>query len=80
MMQLVEEVAFQKLDRRLAALLLKSGPVIETSHQDLAHELGTVREMITRILNSSADSGLISLGRGRIDIMDETGMQALRQK
>ena len=77
MMQLVEEVAFQKLDCRLGALLLRSGPTLKVSHQDLAHELGTVREMITRLLNGFADSGLITLGRGRIDIVDETGLQML---
>jgi CRP/FNR family transcriptional regulator len=57
LMQLVEEVAFQRLDRRLASLLLRRGRYIKMSHQELADELGTVREMITRVLKSFSDTG-----------------------
>ena len=74
-MQLVEEVAFQRLDIRLASLLLRRGRYIKMSHQELADELGTVREMITRVLKSFSDSGLIALGRERIEILDEPALQ-----
>jgi CRP/FNR family transcriptional regulator len=77
LMQLVEEVAFQKLDRRLAAFLLRRGRHIEVSHQELADELGTVREMITRLLKSFSDTGLINLGRERIEILDESALKAI---
>ena len=77
LMQLVEAVAFHRLDRRLASVLLKSGPRIRISHQDLADELGTVREMVTRILNGFADTGLVSLGRGEIEILDPDGLSDL---
>jgi CRP/FNR family transcriptional regulator, anaerobic regulatory protein len=79
LMQLVEEVAFQKLDRRLASLLLRRGRHIKVSHQELADELGTVREMITRLLNSFADTGLIKLGRERIEILDESALKDVLQ-
>jgi CRP/FNR family transcriptional regulator len=75
LMQLVEEVAFQKLDRRLASLLLRRGRHIKVSHQELADELGTVREMITRLLKSFSDTGLIMLGRERIEILDESTLR-----
>jgi CRP/FNR family transcriptional regulator len=74
-MQLVEEVAFQRLDRRLASLLLRRGRSSRVSHQELADELGTVREMITRVLKSFSDSGLIKLGRERIEILDESALK-----
>lgn len=77
LMQLVEEVAFEKLDRRLASLLLKKGKHISVSHQDLADELGTVREMITRLLNSFSDSGTIALSRGRIEILNESALRTI---
>jgi CRP/FNR family transcriptional regulator len=77
LMQLVEEVAFQRLDRRLASLLLRRGRHIKVSHQELADELGTVREMITRVLKSFADSGLIMLGRERIEILDESALKEI---
>jgi len=75
LMQLVEEVAFQRLDIRLASLLLRRGRYIKMSHQELTDELGTVREMITRVLKSFSDSGLIALGRERIEILDEPALQ-----
>jgi CRP/FNR family transcriptional regulator len=76
-MQLVEEVAFQRLDRRLASLLLRRGRYIKMSHQKLADELGTVREMITRVLKSFSDIGLITLGRERIEILDESALKGI---
>jgi len=77
LMQLVEEVAFQKLDRRLASLLLRRGRRIRVSHQKLADELGTTREMITRLLKSFSDTGLITLGRERIEILDEPTLKTI---
>jgi CRP/FNR family transcriptional regulator, anaerobic regulatory protein len=79
LMQLVEEVAFQKLDRRLASLLLRRGRDIKVSHQELADELGTVREMITRLLKSFSHTGLIRLGRERIEILDESALKDILQ-
>ena len=81
LMQLVEEVAFQKLDRRLASLLVRRGRHIKVSHQELADELGTVREMITRLLKSFSDTGLIVLGRERIEILSRSGpVRGLRRR
>ena len=77
LMQLVEEVAFKKLDQRLAALLLQRGGTVRMSHQELADELGTVREMITRVLKSFSDSGLIRLRRGQIDLLDQSALKQI---
>jgi len=77
LMQPVEEVAFQRLDRRLASLLLRQGRHIKVSHQGLADELGTTREMITRVLKSFSDTGLITLGRERIEILDESALKTI---
>jgi len=70
LMQLVEAVAFQKLDQRLAALLLGKGKVIHTTHQALADELGSVREIVSRLLKTFAEQGLVSLAREQIEIID----------
>jgi CRP/FNR family transcriptional regulator, anaerobic regulatory protein len=75
LLQLIDAVAFQKLDQRLARLLLKRAPMLETSHQQLADELGTVREMITRTLSSFAERELIRLQRGSIHIVDRSGLE-----
>ena len=77
LMMLVEEVAFRKLDQRLARLLATRGPNLEVSHQALADELGTVREMITRTLNAFADRGWVRLTRGSINVLDGTALAQL---
>jgi CRP/FNR family transcriptional regulator, anaerobic regulatory protein len=74
LMLLIDEVAFRKLDQRLVRLLINQGPAIEASHQLLADELGTVREMITRTLNAFADRQLVLLSRGSIQVLDQQGL------
>ncbi len=78
LMQLVEEVAFARLDRRLAKMLLaRGGPRITVTHQQLAEELGSVREIVSRLLKGFADQGLVALGREQIDLVDPEGLRAL---
>lgn len=76
LMLLVEAVAFQKLDRRLAALLLERGPDLRITHQKLAEELGAAREMVSRVLRSFAERGWIVQEREAIHLKD---LQALAQ-
>jgi CRP/FNR family transcriptional regulator len=75
LMQLVEAVAFQKLDQRMAAHLLGKGKTLHTTHQALADELGSVREIVTRLLRSFEDHGWIELSREQIEIRDATALR-----
>lgn len=75
LMGLVEEVAFRKLDQRLAAWLLARAPVILTSHQGIADELGSVREIVSRLLKQFEEQGWVELGRERIDVLNSTGLK-----
>jgi CRP/FNR family transcriptional regulator len=75
LMQLVEEVAFRKLDQRLADLLLGKGKVVHATHQQLADELGSVREMVSRLLKGFAEQGLVRLGREQVEILDPEGLR-----
>ncbi|MBK9594265.1 MAG: Crp/Fnr family transcriptional regulator [Rhodocyclales bacterium] len=79
LMQLVEEVAFRKLDQRLAALLLGKGRVVHATHQQLADELGSVREMVSRLLKGFAEQGLVALGREQIEIRDAAGLRRIAE-
>ncbi|MEW5708366.1 MAG: Crp/Fnr family transcriptional regulator [Pseudomonadota bacterium] len=79
LMRLVEEVAFRKLDQRLAALLLKRGRTVRATRQQLADELGSVREMVSRLLGSFADQGLVALGRERILVLDPEGLRRIAE-
>jgi CRP/FNR family transcriptional regulator len=77
-MQLVEEVAFTRLDQRLARLLVaRNDPVVSATHQQLADELGSVREIVSRLLKGFAAQGLVSLGREQITIINAPGLQKL---
>lgn len=77
LMQLVEEVAFRKLDQRLASLLLGKGRLVRATHQQLADELGSVREIVSRLLKSFAERGWVSLGREQIEILDPAALRQL---
>ncbi|HKB60638.1 MAG TPA: Crp/Fnr family transcriptional regulator [Gallionellaceae bacterium] len=79
LMQLVSAVAFQKLDQRLAALLVSRASPMHTTHQALADELGSVREIISRLLRQFADQGWIKLGREQIEVLDVKALNRLVQ-
>lgn len=73
LLALVEAITYQKLDQRLAALLVrraKDDPTIHATHQAIADELGSVREIVTRLLRSFEDRGYVELGRERIRVLD----------
>jgi CRP/FNR family transcriptional regulator len=77
LMQLVSAVAFQKLDQRLAALLITKQSPIHATHQALADELGSAREMVSRLLKGFSDQGWLLLGREHIEIIDRSSLSRL---
>jgi CRP/FNR family transcriptional regulator len=77
LMQLIEEVTFHRLDQRLARLLLGRGPLVHTTHQQLADELGSVREIVSRLLKGFAQQAFIRLGREQIEILDAAGLRRM---
>jgi len=75
LMQLVSAVAFQKLDQRLAKLLTSKPGPIHATHQALADELGSAREIVSRLLKGFAEQGWVKLGREQIDITDAAALK-----
>jgi len=79
-MSLVEEVAFRRMDqrlaRRLADLLIGPGSV-ETTHAELAADLGTAREVVSRLLKEFERLGAITLARGKIILRNEPALRDL---
>jgi CRP/FNR family transcriptional regulator len=72
-MQMVETTVFESLDTRLMCLLSRmsrdsSSDTLYLTHQELARELGTSREVISRILKAFERQGCILLKRGAIQI------------
>jgi len=70
LMQLVSAVAFLKLDQRLASLLISKPSPLLTTHQALADELGSAREIVSRLLKGFADQGWVRLAREQIEVTD----------
>ncbi|WP_293766085.1 Crp/Fnr family transcriptional regulator [uncultured Aquitalea sp.] len=80
---LIEEVSFGRIDQRLAGSLLtlpKQDGVLAITHQELAVELGSAREVISRQLKEFERRGWISLARGQIRLQDEPALRQLADK
>jgi len=81
-MALVEQVAFQRLDLRLACLLgdlfsRNQGAPLAITHQALALELGSTREVVSRMLKEFERSGCIRLRRGQIELLSHESLSRL---
>lgn len=75
---LLDEVAFHSLDARLAKLLIDAGNVtINRTHQLIADELGTAREVVSRQLKRFEQKGWVALGRGHVEISDRGQLEKL---
>lgn len=78
---LLDAVVFGRLDRRLAmllgTLLDRDGAQIAVTHQSLAAELGTSREVVSRLLSGMEDAGIVATGRGAIRVVDPLRLAAL---
>ena len=76
LLEVVNDVAFKKMDERLLSFLRKkaemaNSPVILVTHEQLANELGTVRVVISRLLKQMEDEGMVELGRHKITLLDK---------
>lgn len=75
---LLDEVAFHSLDARLAKLLLEAGTdTIQRTHQQLADELGTAREVVSRQIKRFEQKNWVTLGRGQVELLDRVALAKL---
>lgn len=81
LLQTLDSIAFKSLDERLAFYLKRhienSGPRIELSHQQIAEELNSSREVISRLLKKLEQRGLVVLHRNVIEIPDPEKLNKL---
>ena len=78
-MEIVEEVAFRRMDVRIASLLLERSRAenpVRMTHQEIAAELGSSREVISRLLQDFVERDLVEAGRGQIEVMDQEALQS----
>ncbi|MBI5706624.1 MAG: Crp/Fnr family transcriptional regulator [Armatimonadetes bacterium] len=85
-MTLVEEVAFRRVDQRLAQLLSRrfgaegeSPKALATTHEELAAELGTVREVVSRLLKEFERGGILTVSRGRLELKDDLRLRTIAE-
>ncbi|MBI4968362.1 MAG: Crp/Fnr family transcriptional regulator [Rhodospirillales bacterium] len=79
---LIEEVAFGRIDARLAQCLLArqdGAGRIAATHQELAVELGTAREVVSRQLKEFERQGWVRLARGRLDLVQPRALAGLAE-
>ena len=78
-MTVVDEVVFKRMDRRVASWLLNQARVqnpMRVTHQEIAAELGSSREVISRILEDFSKEELIEAGRGTLEVLDFDGLES----
>lgn len=77
---LIDDIVFQRMDVRLATRLLElagEGDTIRTTHAGLAAELGTAREVVSRILAEFGRRGWVDTQRGEVQLTDRPGLEGL---
>ena len=79
----MEQILWKRLDMRVAAFLLEESAIeggsrLKLTHETIANHLGTHREVITRMLRYFQSEGMIRLSRGSVELLDEAGLEALR--
>lgn len=74
LLEIVNAIAFKKVDDRLLSLLYKKqeltgNNILNITHEQLANELGTARTVVSRLLKQLEDIGKVKLGRNKIILM-----------
>jgi CRP/FNR family transcriptional regulator, anaerobic regulatory protein len=80
-LETLEAMAFERMDRRLVRWLLdrtrgRAG-VVDATHESIAVELGTVREVVSRLLGELRGKGLVRQSRGKIEVVDAARLKML---
>lgn len=75
LVEVIDELLLHRVDLRLAEWLAARAPVAAATHQVVAAELGTAREVVSRILKEFERRGWIGLGRGAISVLDPEALR-----
>ena len=81
-MWVMQQILFLGFDQRLALLLLEhvrsSGETtLRRTHEEIARDLGSAREVVTRMLRRFAEEGLVELRRGAVEVKDLRGLERI---
>ncbi|EAA0286462.1 helix-turn-helix domain-containing protein, partial [Listeria monocytogenes] len=69
------------MPQRIAKYLLHNNKknFVQTTHERIALELGSAREVVTRILRDFQKIGVLALSRGKIQVIEVTGLERIAQ-
>ena len=73
LLTMLNELLSKRVDKRLIRYLYEksiNSKVLRTTHEEIAKDIGTVREVISRLLKDLERDGVIELGRGEIRLKD----------
>ena len=77
----MQQILFMGIDRRVAIFLwdemLRNGPVIPLTHEEIARCIGSAREVVTKVLRYFSQEGIVSLSRGKVTVIDREKLRAL---
>lgn len=77
----MQQILFMGVDKRVAIFLWdemvhQKGTVLKITHEELAHNIGSAREVVTKVLNYFSEEGVVSLRRGKVEIIDKEKLQS----
>ena len=81
-MWMMQQILFMGADRRVAIFLwdelVRAGrPVLSMTHDEIARNIGSAREVVSKVMKYMAEEGIVSLRRGRVEILDKGKLQKL---
>ena len=76
----IQQILFMKIDQRLSLTLREemhrqNSTVLSITHEEIASQIGSVREVVSKTLKYLEEEGVVRLGRGKIEILDEAGLE-----
>jgi len=84
-MWIIDQMIFSSIPNRLSKFLLEQSDILDSSHIEITHDaisknIGTAREVVSRMLKYFEKESLVSLSRGSIKIIDKKGLQKQAQR
>lgn len=78
LIETIQKLALETIEQRLAKyLLMRPDSLITATHQDIANEIGSAREVVSRQLKKLESQGMVALGRGKVEVLDRSGLLQL---
>ena len=80
----MQQILFMRIDQRVASFLwdemLRQGPEIAMTHEEIARLIGSAREVVSKVLKYLAEEGIVELRRGKVRILAKEKLRNIAQK